>query len=123
MHHYQIIESNKEVIQLLRQISEKLDIIVTELQPKEVTVSSTVNVVNPEMVANYIKGNKDLLHNILRFDTNEKRPKTLQMPLTAFKFDNPALDSNNLSNEQIQDLSRYVNRAIDNGNFTIRIPW
>lgn len=120
MHHYQITESNKEVIQLLRQISEKLDVIITELQPKKVTISSTV--IGEEAIS-YIKSNKDLLRNILRPDNNEKRSKTLQMPLTAFKFNNPALDSNNLSNEQIQDLSNYVNRAIDNGIFTIRIPW
>ncbi|MBP2658065.1 MAG: hypothetical protein H6Q69_1097 [Firmicutes bacterium] len=34
MHNHQIVESNKEVIQLLQQISKKLDVIVTELQPK-----------------------------------------------------------------------------------------
>jgi hypothetical protein len=53
----------------------------------------------------------------------DERPKCVKIPLSVFKFENPAIDSNNLSDAQIHYLSEFLNREIDEHRFIINVPW
>lgn len=53
----------------------------------------------------------------------DERPTCIKIPLSAFKFENPAIDSNNLSDAQIQQLSEFLNQEIEEHRFIINVPW
>ena len=53
----------------------------------------------------------------------EDQPECIRISLSAFKFDNPAFDPNNLSKEHIKQLNEYLEREIQGQRFIIRIPW
>lgn len=53
----------------------------------------------------------------------EERPKGLELPLTILKFENPAIDVNRLSPEQIEQITDYIAREVEDRGLTIHIPW
>lgn len=53
----------------------------------------------------------------------EERPKGLELPLTMLKFENPAINVNRLSQEQIEQITDYLAREVEDRGLTIHIPW
>lgn len=53
----------------------------------------------------------------------ENQPRRISISISAFNFDNPNIDPNNMSDKQIQQFTGYLDQMIEEDRFHITIPW